>query len=194
MIYRLIILLLLSSVIVKTQAQGVKLERETFIAESEVPDRIHQLLELPIKEAKKVRYISEHDGKHDSYEVKFKLKERKFSVEFSKDAQLEDVEVDIKSHEIPTEPLLRIDSLLNSFTKHRVHKVQKQFSSSILDEKTVIALSVDNKDECTIKFEMEVSVKCDGHWDDVEMLFGNDGILLSQRRIIKRESDFILFR
>ncbi len=175
-------------------AQDVKDERESFITREEVPSEILSVLDSFMSDAQNIKYVEEHDGTHDSYEVKFLLNRKKYSVEFSKDSELEDVEVDIHPSSIPKKTKSKIDETLKTFQHHKITKAQKQFSSDIYSDNKVIEVAIANGTEVKVCYELEISLKEDGHWEDVEMLFDIEGSLLAKKRIIERESDYLLFR
>ncbi|MFT4833995.1 MAG: hypothetical protein ACI8WP_000752 [Flavobacteriaceae bacterium] len=173
------------------EAQELKQEREVYLDRSEMPGAILELLDSLVPNATKLKYLQETDGAHESYEVKFDFKHRKYSIEFSKELVLEDVEVDIHHRLLPHEVKSRIDSTLTSFQGHKINKIQKQFSSNGQSDEEIIEASLNDATISKVCYELEVSLKIDNHWEDAEMLFDANGYLIKQRKIIKRESDFI---
>ncbi len=188
----LILFILLCGILL--HAQEIKQEREVYIDRSEMPVAILGLLDSLVPNASKIKYLQETDGEHESYEVKFVFKHRKYSVEFSKGLVLEDVEKDIQYRTLYQGLKQRIDSTFQTNQKYRIHNIQKQYSAQGQSDMQVIQAAIDDSEDVTIRYELEVSLKIDDHWEDAEILFDANGYFLSKRKIIKRESDFIDYR
>ena len=77
-----------------------KNEKEFRISLSEFPQNSQEILSAVQDQVKRIRFYKEIDGDQESYESKFKFGKRWFSVEFSKDGVLEDIEVTVKEKQI----------------------------------------------------------------------------------------------
>lgn len=188
-------LLLFSSMLIMcfTLAQEKKLEKEERIKPSEAPDGVKEMVSPYTEDARRVRYYSEFDGTSTSYEVKFILHKNKFSVEFSKDGQLEDVEVIRCFTDMPTTTQNNIVDYLYPNDNFKIKKSQKQFRPLDLNERELLDAAIKNKDIAGIRYELIVQVKKDGDWTTYEMLFDEEGRFISQREVVARSEDHLLY-
>lgn len=174
-------------------AQEKKLEREKRIKREEVPANILDLVENYLGKAKKVRYFFETDGDHMSFEIKFLLDGCYYSVEFDKNGNLEDVEVIVSFRNLEKERKKSINSHLDQYDNFKVKKVQKQFSSKSEPDKKVIENAIQNIATETVRYEIIVETKTSGSWTVYEMLFDDKGGFISQKEVVGRLEDNILY-
>ncbi|MEL6976881.1 MAG: hypothetical protein AAGL29_16070 [Bacteroidota bacterium] len=112
-----------------------KKERESRVTRDEIPQNALELLNPYLEDAKRLRYYQESDGNKRSFEVKFKKGKLRYSVEFSPEGKLEDVEFLIKSADIPDETWANIQSTFQEkFSKTYVKKIQQQYPCEGKDE------------------------------------------------------------
>lgn len=174
-------------------SQDKKLEKEERIKRSEAPEGVKELVNPYTKDARRVRYYSEFDGTSTSYEVKFILYKNHFSVEFSKEGVLEDIEVIRCFTELPTITQKSIVGYLYPNDNFKIKKTQKQFRSEDLTDRALLKAAIENKDITGIRYELIVQVKEDGEWTTYEMLFDEVGNFISQREVVARSEDHLLY-
>lgn len=177
----------------QSKSNQQKQEVEKQIDQTEVPSKIISLISPYAEQIKKVKYYRETDGNHESYEVKFYFNESKYSIEFSKEQALEDIEVDIDWKELDERLQSAICDYLSKSDKHKVDNIQKQFSSDDQDDEEIIQNVLTKFESQNIRYELIVELKNDGTWKPYELLFDDGGNLIQQRPITKRTSDFILY-
>ena len=174
-------------------SQEKKLEKEERIKASGVPDAVKSLIAPYTEGARRVRYYSEFNGTTKSFEVKFVLYKNHFSVEFSKDGQLEDVEVIRCFTELPKNVQDEIVKYLYPNDNFKIKKNQKQFLSKKIPDSEVLDAAIKNQDITKIRYELIVQIKKEGEWTTFEMLFDEDGKFVSQREVIDRSEDHLLY-
>lgn len=184
---RAIFILLLLSATVPLSAQ-LKYEREYRLALAEVPKKAINFLEA-LSFQSKIRWYKEESLTATSYEAKFRHDRQKYSIEFDSTGVLEDVEIKIKWLSIREATRQAISKVLDSqFSRHRLVKIQRQWSG---DTKTVLQATksgvigegIVERYETVIKGKSATGL----HW--YEITFSASGILLTQKRIILRNTD-----
>lgn len=190
---RVILILFSSLTLILSYGQGSKNERETRLKKSEMPDSILKSLEGYLETSKKVRYFSESDNEHMSFEVKLSFNGSRYSIEFDQSGKLEDIEVNIQMESLSDDPRTNILKHLSSYDKFSIDKIQRQFSSPRKTNEEIIKDAFQNGTSDIIRYEIEVNVKQKGKWTSYEMLFSENGQFLTQRIIIHRSSEFILY-
>jgi len=78
-----------------------KYEREYRIRKVQFPERALGYIQEKLTDAKRIRFYKETDSTKVSYEAKFKKDRLWYSIEFNKEGGLEDIEILIKSIDIP---------------------------------------------------------------------------------------------
>lgn len=174
-------------------AQEKKIEKETKLKNKDVPIRLKQMLEDYLMEAEKLNFYLESNGTKKNYEAKFLYKQAYYSIEYDDSIRLEDVEVIVSEADIPPGALEKIIEYLAGFDKFKIEKIQKQFSSEEWSDEEIINKALREGIGDIVRYEIEVGVKIEGKWQALEMLFTDDGQFISQREIIHRSSEFVLY-
>ncbi|WP_424963409.1 hypothetical protein [Ekhidna sp.] len=174
-------------------AQEKKMEKETKLKNNEVPILLKQMINEFMNEAKKVSYFMEETNNKKSYEVKFQFKKSFYSIEFDDSVKLEDIEVLINKNEMEPAAFEAVTNHLSTYEKFKIEKIQKQFSSENRTDEEVLRQALNEGVGDIIRYEIEASIKSDGEWKALELLFSSDGAFISEKEIIKRSSDFILY-
>jgi len=170
-------------------AQGQqKLERETTIKKELVPAQALQFIE-GVKDKKRLKWYFEENLEGASVEAKFKAEGSKYSIEFDTAGYIEDVEVVRKMRQMPVPVLKSICTTLDTiFTRHRIGKIQQQFTGS-----RQALLQVANRQqvppEVVVRYEVVVKGKKDKAARLYEMTFNDTGKLLNTRQIIFKNTD-----
>ena len=170
-----------------------KNEYEKRISESDFPKPAMALLENRMKDFKRVRFYEEYDGKHHSFECKFKYAGKRYSVEFSNEGVLEDIEIRIKKNELDKKVLQEIEKHLNAnFTRWKFEKIQWQFPATNPESNTLKA-ALQLQAPKKYNYELIVATKTAGKLQKYELLFSEKGTLIQQRKVSRRSYDFLLF-
>ncbi|MEL6305173.1 MAG: hypothetical protein AAFQ20_10320 [Bacteroidota bacterium] len=171
-----------------------KKERESRITRDEIPQNALELLNPYLEDAKRLRYYQESDGNKRSFEVKFKKGKLRYSVEFSPEGKLEDVEFLIKSADIPDETWANIQSTFQEkFSKTYVKKIQQQYPCEGKDEPEVLREAFQNLILPYIRYELVVAGKTQNHHRLYEILFDANGALLLLREFAPTNYDHVLY-
>ncbi len=172
-----------------------KYEKESRISKDDFPKVALQLLNKHTSKAKKVRYYKETDSAKISYEAKFKLNGKKYSVEFNKDGVLEDIEVNIHLNELTDTVKTRILTFCkNKYQKHTIKKVQRQFfCEDTANANLVFKAALENADVNFIKYELVVWRSYEKEAGMVELTFDKKGKFLSERPFAQASYDHILY-
>lgn len=174
-------------------AQEKKMEREKRIKKEEMPAVINNILDKYITKAKKVKYFEETDIGHHSFEVKFFLHHNLYSVEFDDTGNLEDVEMKLGFHKLEKDLRKNITSHMRRYDQFKIKKTQKQFSSGSQTAEQVIELALQNESTEIVRYEIIVETKTNKSWTTYEMLFDRQGNFISQKEVIGRLEDNILY-
>ena len=165
-----------------------KYERETRIEEREVPEKALEFIQS-LSLFSKVKWYKETGLNSSSFEAKAKHKGKKYSIEFGTTGMLEDIEILTKQREIPTPTLKKIQQQLQkSLLKYRIEKIQIQYSGDPVSLKKKI-ISNENSQGLTTRYELIVSAKKNGKYQQFEYLFSNDGNFLQQSNIVLKNTD-----
>jgi len=173
------VLLLLSS-----SAFGQKVERESRIKSTDVPEKALEYIEQTSLD--KVKWYRETGLESISFEAKFKHERRWYSVEFSEEGVLEDIEIEIDLHQVPEPTRESIDKYLEAeFKRHRIKKVQIQYKQTSLQ--TLIKEEVPKTDS-PHAFELVVKGKKSKLMKLWEVVFSSKGKFISIDQILNRNS------
>ncbi|WP_339339861.1 hypothetical protein [Croceitalea sp. MTPC6] len=171
-----------------------KQEREFRIKESEFPSSARKLITPYLGNAKRVRFYKEVDGDKVSFETKFKKGKLKYSVEFSKNGELEDVEFIIKKVDIPNRTFEMISNYLAlNHQKYRIKKIQQQYLNQEENPISVLKAAFQNLILPEINYELIVASKDDKGYSEYEITFNSDGEHLLSRKLVKPKYDHILY-
>lgn len=193
--YISIILILLYSSSAFTQT-SFKYEKEERISREEFPANALDLLQLTLpKEIKKEKYYKEQSKSGQSYEAKLKYNCLKYSIEFSSDGTLEDVEITIKPKDIPHHTLERITHHLSeNYNSYRLIKAQRQFNKkSFADAKETLESALSNDVRNAHSYELEAEVRSGKKRYFIEITFDQDGVFTQVRTIIHSSYDHVLY-
>lgn len=169
-----------------------KIEREYKIKPSAVPAPALDFIKNSFKQ-QKVKWYMEQSAKGKSIEAKVIHGGKLHSVEFNADGTIQDVEVLIDYESVSAPLRASIESALKSeFTRFKISKVQRQW---IAGEDELMALIKGEKPQLkyVTNYEIVVSGKRDRHNDNYELLFNDNGKLISQSKIIESNSQHLLF-
>jgi len=167
-----------------------KFEKETRIKEKDVPKLALSFVDT-LDFNKKVKWYKETALKTTSIEAKTKYKGKKYSIEFSTDGQIEDVEVEMKFKDVPESAKAKIMQLFTGTYKiFGVEKIQIQYTGN---RNALISYLKNNKaiEAITVNYEIVINARVNKSFKRFEYLFNNKGKLLSQAEIIIKNTDNI---
>ena len=196
MLKRIFILFLLLVAANYIQAQ-VKYEREFRVKESQFPQKALEYLQKNAIKKNKIKYYTEVDEENKSFEAKFKNEGFRYSVEFSENGILEDIEVEISKNKIPELISETIDRKFDSlFKRSRILKIQKQFLNTSKHNPDILIKKAlyNTEDELYCNYEILVAARKDKKgFEDYEILFDYKGVILEIKKSIPPAYGYILY-
>lgn len=171
-----------------------KYEREHRILKSQFPTEAIAIIEENITDYKRIKFYKETDSIKISYEAKLKKDKLWYSIEFNEDGKLEDIEILIKSTDIPNDTYSNIESYLNkNFTKYRIKRLQQQYPSTndSLDE--IFKNAFQNLILSSNNYEFVVVGRKEKGYLDYEILFDADGNFKQIRTSLPPNYDHVLY-
>lgn len=174
--------------IVVTAGAQSKSEREQRIVESDVPELALNWFHEAFPAANTTRWFAEITSGKKSFEAKHKKEGVWYSVEFSEQGLIEDIESEIDWKEVPEELRQNLEYYFEQqFKRYSIRKVQQQWTGSAVSLK--LALAQNNASEITTRYEIEFYGVDDDQKALWEGLFSEDGELIQRREIILRPTD-----
>lgn len=174
-----------------TAQSNQKIEKEERITATDFPKNAMKIVQELGYDRKKIKFYRETDGDKTSFEAKLTYKNRNYSIEFDKNGQLEDVEIDLRKRKMPQNVLAKIQKALDTVArKYRIEKVQEQYLPVELTLHKLKERIANNQPD---NYEMIVAFKEDRKIYRKEYLFDNNGIFISARLIKRLDYDFLLF-
>jgi hypothetical protein len=175
---------------VHAQSENVKLEREQRVDSSLFTVSALSLVQ-EIAVDRKVKFYKEFDGDKTSLEAKFKKRRQRYSIEFSLDGTLEDVEIEVKRKDIDLLLWKKIKIQLDSVSDQwRVEKMQQQYVSNPFNKEGLL-LKIEEKEFDNL--ELIVAFKSNRKIYRKELLFNTEGEIINQRNVNRLAYDFLLF-
>lgn len=172
-----------------------KNEKEERITESEFPSAAITVVKNLPDDCKRLKFYKETDGEKQSFEVKFKYNRKRYSLEFSEDGVIEDLEVLTKFKTINEEKKSKIEDYFKSrFNKYKLIKVQKQFVyNENLDALTFANDILNNTSTEAPNFEIIAEVKTNKKRDIREFTFDESGTFVNFRILNPTSYEHVLY-
>lgn len=172
-----------------------KNEKEERISSSEFPKIAYTYFNDISKKANYLKLYRETDGNSLSYEVKFKLNKRHYSIEFNPEGVLEDIEIIIKKKHIPKSALNKITSYLNNnFDRTRFLKIQEKYiNNTSKSDKQFIDDVIKNSNIKNTHYEIIAETKLNGEHDLKEFTFTRYGIFKNSRKVLSSSYEHTLY-
>ncbi|MEL6593167.1 MAG: hypothetical protein AAFQ68_23920 [Bacteroidota bacterium] len=184
----LLSLLLLSLLSSQAQQGDTKFERESRVKPVEVPASAQDFVK-GCQFAQRVRWYREESQSGLSYEAKVKSEQGRFSIEFDESGQLQDVELTQDWDQVPEKARLAIQSyLLKRFTRHRIQKIQLQWTGPEATLQALIRQEATNE-LYTQKYELVIRAQDQADTQWYEMLFSASGQLENAATFRLRNTD-----
>ncbi len=169
-----------------------KYEKEIRIKVEDVPPAAKSYVDS-LSFGNKVKWYQEFGIDKTTIEAKTIFQGMKYSIEFTNDGMLEDVEIEMNIDDLPKETQLKIIQYFKSkFLKFKVDKIQIQYSGN---QKNILAyLKKQNLlEEININYEIVVTAKVDRTYKMYEYLFSQNGDFLKFAEIVQANTDNIEF-
>lgn len=186
------IVLVFSFVCLAAKGQEVKTEQEERINVTEVPQESRDWLGESFSGLEKVKWYREETSGKKSYEAKFKRAGDKFSVEFSEEGLVEDVEIGRRLSELAGTTRQKLESAFGQFKRFKVRRFQEQWTASSPDLLQAALLN-NNSSAIEVRYEVVFKALIDGQHTFWEGLFDQEGKLLQRRKVSLRPTDNLDF-
>ncbi|WP_296701328.1 hypothetical protein [Algoriphagus sp.] len=192
-VLRLISLLLFFGMINLSAFAQDKIERELRIKETEVPKEAKDWLNDAFETIKKPKWYQELFESGYSYEAKFKLKGKFYSVEFDSLGNIQDVEIEISVEELPNEVQTGLNKLLSADYKNSdIKRIQIQYSGEPDDLEDFF--DENSLEGILTRYEIEfIGLDEAGDSKLWEGLFSDKGELIRKRKIVLTPSENLIF-
>lgn len=172
-----------------------KYEREYRILKNQFPTVSLALIKDNVVDIKRLKFYKEIDSAKVSYEAKFKKDRLWYSIEFDTIGNLEDIEITVKSIDIPSDVFANIKAyFVDAFKKHTIKKIQQQYLASSNEKlETTLRNAFQNLLLPSINYEIIVSGKEDRSYMEYEVLFDAEGTFINRRKSLPPNYDHVLY-
>lgn len=172
-----------------------KYEREFRIRKTQFPPAGLEVAAPFLEGTRRVHYYQETDSNRVSYEIKFKKGRLRYSVEFSAEGELEDIELGIKPVDIPANTWEAIEAhLTDTLGKHRTVKIQQQYPrAAFASDSETFRMAFQNMLLPEIRYEIMVQARGDKGFREYEVLYDHQGLFLSMRESLPPNYDHVLY-
>ena len=195
MSYRVMIFISVVSLFSQSISSQTKNEKEERIKISAFPKKALNILEHLPDECKRIKYYKETDNEKLSFEVKFKFDKQHYSVEFSENGDLEDIEITTKIEKIEKSARTQIEEYFNqSYTNYKILKIQEQYiyNSEISTSQFLKNIFSENKRDID-NFEIIAEIQNNKKQSIREFLFNKNGFFLSYRTLKPTSYEHVLY-
>lgn len=170
-----------------------KIERELRVKEKEVPKEAKDWLYDAFETTKRPKWYQELFESGYSYEAKFKLKGKFYSVEFDSLGNIQDVEIEIGFKELPKDVQTGLELHLSQGYKNSdIKRIQIQYSGESDDLKAFF--DQNSLEGILTRYEIEfIGLDETGGSELWEGLFSENGKLISKRKIVLTPSENLVF-
>lgn len=177
-------------------SQSEKNEVERSVNRNDMPDKVLSLIDEFWPDLRGIKYFEQTDGEETTYEVKLEWQGDQYSIEFSTEGAVQDVEKLIEFEDIPESTRAAITRDLESqFNKYRLTRIQIQFLAADEDDEDDSDFIDDILEEDAEDYEIRYEIELDGEnrreLGSFEMLYDESGKLIEKRRIVRRSLDNI---
>ena len=184
----IVLLLTFLMVMLQAQSQDIKNEKEKYVEKNVFPEEALKQLD-GLSDTKRIRYIRQVDGENVTFEAKFKINNKKLSVEYVPNGSLQDIEVLIKKRDLPDGLYAKYDQLfLSLFDKYKITRMQRQYKPVRGNSEVSLSDYLDNslnKFEINYELELRVVEKNSNEIGHYEFLIDDNAEILRKRQIKK---------
>lgn len=184
---KIIILIICCIACVQLALAQVKYEREYRLEVENVPKPAQAFI-AALQFSKKIKWYREEHLQGESVEAKTKHAKQKYSIEFSADGQIEDIEIEIPWKNVPLATQQSIMTHLDAtYDKTKMSKVQIQYVGTA--DALIAAVLEDTFTAVETNYEIVLKAKQDRTTNMMEYLFSTSGEVMRQARIILKNTD-----
>jgi hypothetical protein len=170
-------MLLFSQIIVgqSKNEKEEKVELKTF------PKKAIEVLQTLPEDCKRLKFYKETDGAKQSFEAKFKYKKLRYSVEFSAEGIIEDIEVTLKPKNIENAVTSEIRTYFKvTYKRSKLIKIQKQYIyNALLNAIDFLSKVLSKRSSAQVNYEIIAEVKSNSGRDIREFTFDKNGRFLN---------------
>lgn len=170
----------------------LKYEKESRVKKSNVPANAIHFVDA-INFNGKVRWYKEIGFNTITFEAKTKYEGKRYSIEFGEDGSLEDIEIEIEKHEMPSETYQLVSKYLaENHHKYAIEKIQVQYSG---DTKLMLEFFRDKRSVIGLvkSYEWVISGKVDNSFTLFEYLFSDNGEFIQKSTITLQNTDNMVY-
>ncbi|WP_243835484.1 hypothetical protein [Maribacter spongiicola] len=161
---------------------------------SQFPAKAIATINKNLKDFKRIKFYKETDSTKISFEAKLKKDKLWYSIEFDEDGALEDIEILIKTTDIPNDTYANMEKYLNkNFTKYRIKRLQQQYTSKNESLEVTFKSAFQNLILPTNNYEIVIVGKKDKGYLDYEIQFDADGNFKKIRTSLPPNYDHVLY-
>ena len=169
-----------------------KYEREYRISTNEVPPIALKFV-MDVGFSKTIKWYREQGLETTTIEAKTRHKGSIYSLEFTKEGVLEDIEYIVKWKDMPSEARSRIKVFLEmEHDKTKLQKIQQQYTGDAIELKELM-MGAKPPSVATIRYEIVVKAKTKGIYETIEYLFSDEGIMERKSIIVEKNTDNLEF-
>ena len=166
-----------------------KYEKESRINQNEIPQKA--ILFLQPLALSSVKWFKEEGVSNTSIEAKFIHKKTKYSIEYDTLGKVEDIEIEVLLKDLDPNIKQAITTQLNSVcSKHRVIKVQKQFTGNEIELMELIKNNIYGQ-SLIVNYELVIRCQQSNKIDLYEFLYDNNGEQLTKSKIVFKNSSHL---
>ncbi|MFT4761131.1 MAG: hypothetical protein ACI9XO_001643 [Paraglaciecola sp.] len=164
----------------------VKYEKEYRLKQENIPEKAKNFIEK-FGFSNKIKWYMEEGLKSTSIEAKTKENSTRYSVEFSNDGTIEDIEVVTNWNEMGAVLQEKICTQFSgNYTQFRIDKIQIQYTGAA-DQLVKLLKTPDAVlPQLKIHYEIVVMTKTEDQYQPMEFLFDSAGEIVHQSKIIQR--------
>lgn len=183
--YLLLLLTLFSLTVLPAQD---KVEREYRIKAQKVPEPAQQWLAEAFPRTGRVKWYYEETSGKESYEAKFRQRRIRYSVEFSTEGMIEDIEIERKLKALVQGERQAMQEAFAQLPQFRLYRLQEQWTGAP-EQLALMAQPELGSPDVVRRFEVEFRAVLDDQLALWEGTFNPEGELLNYRKIIPRPTD-----
>ncbi|RZN83703.1 MAG: hypothetical protein EVB11_04580 [Winogradskyella sp.] len=185
-------LLLLSTSLIFCQAKN---EKETRIKFNELPNNIRNITKVLPKETKRLKAYKEIDGLKKSFEIKLKYRNNRYSIEFSENGIIEDIEIITTFNTLNKDVQILIEHYFKeTYSKYKFIKIQKQYVfENNIEASTFVRDILIKKYNPSSNFEIIAEVKKEKKRTIREFTFNSKGLLINSRIVNPSSYEYVLY-
>lgn len=172
-----------------------KNEKEERVSLSEFPEAAQKVIKVLPEQCKRINFYKETDGEKHSFEAKFKYKGKRYSLEFSQQGIIEDLEITTKFKTLNESIKTKINAYFTSnYTKHKHIKIQQQYVyNSQIEPSTFTNNILTQSSNQTPNFEIIAEVKANKKRYLGEFTFNQTGDFLNFRTLKATSYEHVLY-